>query len=436
MGFDFATDFANGYSAMISSPRMKNADKPVVLDTRVVCGTGGGPDKTILNSPRFLEEAGYRNLCVYMHPPGDPGFEQLQNKARLWQAPLLGVPDRGFWDWRVVFELLRICRREQVQIWHGHDYKSNALGLLLRRFWPMRLVTTVHGWVKHTRRTPLYYRIDRFCLPRYERVLCVSPDLEQQCLAAGVPAQRCLLIENGIDVQEFSRRRNVEQAKRAQGISPGRLVVGAVGRLSPEKGFDLLIQAADHLLKGGIDLELLIVGEGEEQPRLQHLIEQLGREDRIRLLGYHSDLRGLYEAMDVFALSSLREGLPNVLLEAMALEVPVAATRIAGVPRLIADGVNGLLVSPGSIEELTRALGELLTRADLRRQLRQAGRHTIETRYSFAARMKRIQAVYDDLLGREGRSNRTREGYLPHLGPALLMQEQGSQQHDQVAGYR
>lgn len=179
-------------------------------------------------------------------------------------------------------------------------------------------------------------------------------------------------------------------------------MVGAAGRLSAEKGFDLLIQAADSLLKKGIDLDLLIVGEGDEQPQLQQLIEQLGRQDRIRLLGYRSDLRDLYEAMDVFALSSLREGLPNVLLEAMALEVPVAATRIAGVPRLVADGVNGLLVNPGSIEDLTRVLEELLTRADLRRQLRQAGRHTIETRYSFAVRMERIQAVYDDLLGREG----------------------------------
>ncbi len=402
MGFDFAPDTAIGSPALSRGSQRARADQPVVLDTRVVCGTGGGPDKTILNSPRFLEKAGYRNLCAYMYPPGDPGFAQLQNKAQLWQAPLLGVPDRGFWDWRVVFELLRICRRERVRIWHGHDYKSNALGLLLRRFWPMRLVTTVHGWVKHTRRTPLYYRIDRFCLPRYERVLCVSPDLEQQCLAAGVPAERCLLIENGIDVQEFCRRRTVEEAKRAQGIPPGRLVVGAAGRLSAEKGFDLLIQAADSLLKKGIDLDLLIVGEGDEQPQLQQLIEQLGRQDRIRLLGYRSDLRDLYEAMDVFALSSLREGLPNVLLEAMALEVPVAATRIAGVPRLVADGVNGLLVNPGSIEDLTRVLEELLTRADLRRQLRQAGRHTIETRYSFAARMERIQAVYDDLLGREG----------------------------------
>jgi hypothetical protein len=98
-----------------------------------------------------------------MHPPGDPGFEQLRKKAQQWQARLLSVPDRGFWDLGVIGKLLDLCRRERVAIWHGHDYKSNALGLLLRRFWRMRLVTTVHGWVHHTRRTPLYYWLDRLC---------------------------------------------------------------------------------------------------------------------------------------------------------------------------------------------------------------------------------------------------------------------------------
>ena len=102
----------------------------VVLDVRVVCGAGGGPDKTILNSPRFLEPDRYRNLCVYMHPPDDPGFEQLRDRARLWQAPLLPVPDRGPLDWRVLPRLPAICRRERVTIWHGHDYKSNLLGLV------------------------------------------------------------------------------------------------------------------------------------------------------------------------------------------------------------------------------------------------------------------------------------------------------------------
>jgi glycosyltransferase involved in cell wall biosynthesis len=376
-------------------------DIPVVLDARVVKGSGGGPDKTILNSPRFLWGGGYRMLCVYMHPPCDPGFEQLRHKAQTWQAPLVSVHDRGPWDWRVVPQLLEICRRERVQIWHGHDYKSNALGLLLRRFWPMRLVTTVHGWVHQTRRTPLYYWIDRLCLPRYELVICVSEDLQAQSRDCGVPRERCVLIENGIDTQGFFRSVDVAAAKRKLGIAPERLLIGAVGRLSAEKGFDTLIRSVDQLLRAHWDVELVIVGEGEEKARLQALVSHLGREERIRLLGYRPDMIDLYQAMDVYALSSLREGLPNVLLEAMAMEVPVVATRVAGVPRLIRHEENGLLVEPGSEVDLTRALARMLRDEDLRLKMKRAGRHTVETQYSFAVRMKKIRALYDRLLGRE-----------------------------------
>lgn len=308
------------------------------------------------------------------------------------------MPDRGAWDWRVVSEMLRICRRERARIWHGHDYKSNALGLLLTRFWPMRLVTTVHGWVRQTRRTPLYYKIDRLCLPRYESVICVSEDLREQCLASGVPAERCVLIENGIDLQQYARCRSVAEAGRRLEVPVGRQVVGAVGRLSPEKGFDLLIRAVHGLLAGGRDLELWIVGEGDDRPRLEALIAELGAGDRIRLLGYQPDPRELYEAWDVFALSSLREGLPNVVLEALALEVPVVATRVAGVPRLIHDGENGLLVSPGSAAELGQAVGRLLADDALCQRLSRAGRQTVETGYSFASRVAKIARLYDALL--------------------------------------
>jgi glycosyltransferase involved in cell wall biosynthesis len=371
----------------------------VVLDVRVVVGTGGGPEKTILNSPRFLETAGYRNLCVYLHPPGDPGVQTLRERAAHYRAPFFSIPDHGPLDWRVLVELLNLCRRERVAIWHGHDYKSNLLGLLLWRFRRMRLVTTLHGWVQNTARTPLYYAIDRWTLPRYEQVLCVSTDLHAAALTSGVPAERCFLVENGIDTEEYRRRRSLDEAKAEFGVPPGRFVVGAVGRLSAEKGFDRLIRAVHQVVKTGLDIELWIAGDGAERGQLQALANSLGCADRVRLLGYRNDTMELYHAMDVYALSSLREGLPNVLLEAMAMAVPVVSTRIAGIPRLVTHGENGLLVGPDSEEELANALATLLTSAELRRRLAAAARHTVETRFSFASRMDKVRQLYDRLLG-------------------------------------
>jgi glycosyltransferase involved in cell wall biosynthesis len=371
-----------------------------VLETRVVKGSGGGPDKTILNTPRFLHAAGYDTICAYMRPPGDPGFAQLEHKAQRWQAPLIAVDDDGPLDWRILPRLLQLCRKYRVAIWHGHDYKSNLLGLILRRFWPMGLVTTVHGWVHHTSRTPLYYAIDRFCLPRYDRVIAVSEDLRQRCLECGVKPERCLLIENAIDTEEFRRNSGVADAKNGLGLNCSGFTIGAVGRLSPEKGFDILVRAIAAIRERGNEATLLLVGEGEQQSVLEDLAAQLGIREKLQLVGFQSDVRPYYQAMDAFALSSLREGLPNVILEAMALETPVVATRIAGVPRVIEDERNGLLIAPGSMEELAAALTRLNNDVGLRLRLGQAGRQTIVERYSFTRRMEKIAAVYDDLLRR------------------------------------
>ncbi len=376
----------------------RRSGQAVVLETRVVTGSGGGPDKTILNSPRHLWSAGYETLCAYMHPPADPGFVELRRKADACSAPLISIPDRGAWDLQVATQLLRVCRRERVAIWHGHDYKSNALGLLLRRFWPMKLVTTVHGWVKKTRRTPLYYKIDNLCLPRFDAVLCVSNDLREHCLSRGVPADRCSLIENGIDTVEYTR--SEESAHNRASAARRRLVIGAVGRLSDEKGFDILIRAVHRLVQDGIDVELRIAGAGDAKQSLQRLTSELGVASRVRLVGHVADTRRFYESLDVFALSSRREGLPNVVLEALAMEVPVVATRVNGVPRLIRDGATGVLVDPESVDALAGGLMRILGDSDLRAKMAAAGRREVELNYSFTARMEKVRAVYDWLLDR------------------------------------
>src|SRR4051812_45643148 len=149
-----------------SPARKASIDLPLVLHTRVITGQGGGPDKTILNSPRFLPDLGYHSVCAFLRPPNDLGFQAVRDRAEMWQAPLEEIDDRGALDVGVLKQLLAVCRRLKVDIWHGHDYKTNLFGLLLRRFHPMRLVTTCHGWVEHTRKTNLYYQVDAWCLPR------------------------------------------------------------------------------------------------------------------------------------------------------------------------------------------------------------------------------------------------------------------------------
>jgi glycosyltransferase involved in cell wall biosynthesis len=167
--------------------------------------------------------------------------------------------------------------------------------------------------------------------------------------------------------------------------------------LSPEKGFDLLIRAVGELVRRGRDVQLLIAGEGAEKDNLNRLAGELGLSERVRLLGYQSDLTPLYEAFDAYALSSLREGLPNVLLEAMAMRTPVVATAVNGIPRLITAGESGELVEAGSVPALAAGLEKLVADEALRGRYAAAARKTVETRYSFAVRMGKLARVYDQM---------------------------------------
>ena len=147
-----------------------------------------------------------------------------------------------------------------------------------------------------------------------------------------------------------------------------------------------------------MDAELWIVGEGEERKRLARVIEESSLQDRVKLLGFQDDTVALYQSMDVFALSSSREGLPKALNEAKKLELPVVATRVAGVPLLIRDQINGLLIEPGSVEALADGLERLIRKQKPRHQLGREARATIEESYSFDQRMGVVRRIYDRAL--------------------------------------
>ena len=381
--------------------KVADSDKSLVLHTRVIRGSGGGPDKTILNSPRFLTESDYRLLCAFLRHPADEEFSKVTARAREWSAPVVAIDDHGPFDWRVVTRLKQLCAEQRPVIWHAHDYKSNLLGIWLRRSIPMRLITTVHGWgVIDTWRTSLYYALDRFCLRHYDEVLFVSEDLYEQREKLRVSQDNAWLVRNSIDTDEFRRRRSVVVAKRERGFPEDRILIGAVGRLSIEKRFEALIRAIGELVSEGLDVGLWIVGEGREDQRLREVVDEAGLAGRVELLGYRSAMIPIYEAMDVLALTSSREGLPNALLEAMALEIPVVSTRVGGTPNLVHHGENGFLVGVDRQSELLESLRILCNDPDLRKNLGEAGRELILERHSFSRRMESMREIYDHSIER------------------------------------
>jgi len=370
---------------------------PCVLHVRVLTGAGGGPERSILGSTPYAAGR-YRLAAAYLHPPGDAGFAVVQRRAAALGGEIVDVPDRGPCDPRPIRRLLRWCRSEHVRLWHGHDYKSNLLGLLLRRWHPMALVTTMHGWSELSTRTRLYFMLDRRCIRRFDHVIAVSADLSRSAARLGIAAPQCSLLPNGVDTAVYARRRSPQQSPLRRGLPAQRVVIGAAGRLSAEKRFDDLIRAVAPLVSEGLDVELWIAGEGPARRGLQRLARATACAGRVTLLGFVEDTVAFYEALDLFVSSSEREGLPNVVLEALSMEVPTVATRAGSVDTVITDGDNGLLCEPRDVLGLTNAIRRVLHDRSVRERLAAAGRHTIQTRFSFAQRAARELAIYDRLL--------------------------------------
>ena len=373
-----------------------------VLNVRICSGLGGGPERLILPTAQRIEAHGYREEAAYLVHPDDRDFARVREEAAQHRCPLHTIPDRHPLDPSLIGRLEALCRERRISVWHGHDYKSNLLGLLLRKRLGLRLVSTVHGWVHHTSRTRLYYAVDRRALRRYERVLVVSSDLEERCREFGVPAARLRRIESAVpdgrSLPGHLRARRRLRDRRA--LQAGqRLVIGALGRLEPEKGFDVAIEAFERVCAAGIDAELRIAGSGGQRANLQARIERSPQAERIALCGFVPDARLFLADLDVFLLSSRREGLPLALLEAMSMGCPAVATRAGGIAEALEDEVDLLLNDVGDVEGLARSLVRVALDAELRRRLALRGEGTVRRRYGLDERVRRLARVYDELVG-------------------------------------
>jgi glycosyltransferase involved in cell wall biosynthesis len=371
--------------------------KNTVLHVRVVTGAGGGPDKTILRSAKYADPQRLRMAAAYLYPKGDAGMATIKSLAKQLRCPLFAIAEKGAVDASALHRLLKLCQELRVTIWHGHDYKSDLLGLVLRRFYPMKLVTTVHGFVRKDLRTRLYCWLDDLALPHYDHVIAVSPPLVRHCLDHGVPTEQLSYIPNAIELAEFTRSLDRTNAKANLGIPDAAPVIGAISRFSPEKGVDRAIHLLANLQQQFPLAQLHLVGDGPQKEGLQSLARRLHVEHAIRWCGWQADTRPFYEAMDMLLLPSHTEGLPNAVLEAMAMKVPVAATDVGAVSDLLDHGRCGIILEPLHHDTWTAPVAHLLNSTPQQHTVVAAAHQRIERHFTFERRMHRVLAIYDRL---------------------------------------
>jgi glycosyltransferase involved in cell wall biosynthesis len=356
----------------------------------------GGPERQMLGLARslptsstsvfltFAERGQCQALLEQVHNHGFDGFALERNAPRVRAAAR-----------EVAGHLRRI--RADVQTCSG--YKPDVIGWLAARQAGIPVIAVAHGWTAATLKVRLYESLDRLILRWMDAVVCVSKAQSERVRRAKVPEEKIVVIRNAIGAEAFA------EPDPAYGIllkrffpNPPKRIVAAAGRLSPEKGFDQLVEAASLVVCHDSEIGFIQFGAGPLHASLSRQIDAAGLRDRFVLAGFRPDVCRFLPHVDVMVLPSLTEGLPVVLLEAFAAGVPAVATAVGGTPEVIEDGKSGYLVPPSDPPAMARRILDVLHAEPARLAMGQEGRRRVQTDFTFADRSLRYQRLFDRLL--------------------------------------
>ncbi len=369
-----------------------------ILELRDADGPGGGPEKTILLGSALADTSRFDITVCYLRRQWD------QDRSISTRAAKLGIKytelrQSGKFDRNLWRNLRQLVRREAFDIVHSHDYKSDFYNLMLAKREGTIPLATAHGWTGHSLRERwIYYPFDKIALRSFPVVICVSSDIAAALRKYGVKQEKLRVIPNGIDPDRF--RRDAAQVKvdrERWNCQSDEFVIGSVGRLEPQKRFDLLIESIARIHRESPQTRLLIAGEGSQRQSLQSLIDRLQLSDVCRLIGHCSQISQFYQALDLYVQSSDYEGTPNVILEAMAMEVPIVATDAGGTSDILTNGVDGMIVPIQNVESLTEAIGRCLNQPDMTRERVRSARAKVESDLNFVNRVRRVEQIYETL---------------------------------------
>jgi len=322
---------------------------------------------------------------------------EVAEEAERYNLKTAVFPCNGRFDPRTFLALRTFFKNGRIDLVHTHNYKSNFYAFFASSGLNLPLITTCHNWPGTTAKMRFYAALDKRLLNGFERVVAVSDLVKDEILHHGISLSKVSIIPNGIDINKFTTQLEDDKKKirKDLGVPIDCKLVGTVGRLSEEKGHDFLVVAARIVLHHYQKAMFLIVGDGPQMERLKREANQLP----FIFTGVRNDMPGLYSAMDLFVLPSLNEGLPMVLLEAMASHKPVVATKVGDVSKLIRDGQNGLLVEPGDGNCLADALLYLLGNDEKRSLIAQEGYRTVLEYFSSKVMADKYFETYQEVLG-------------------------------------
>ena len=307
-------------------------------------------------------------------------------------------------DIKAFLSILLLIIREKPFFIHTHSSKAGILGRLAAKICCVPIIIhTPHGHVFFGHFGPfvskVYLLIEKFFTLFTDRVVALTEGERKDYIELSVAKpEKIVTIHSGVEIDRFKDSQvNIEKKKKSLGLNLQSLVVGTVGWLLPIKGPMILLKAMDRVWQKYPDVQLVYVGKGELQETLHTQALQRGLSDRVKFLGWRDDVHEIMPVFDLFVLPSLNEGMGRVLVEAMAAGKPVVASKVGGIPDLVKDGKNGLLVEPGDIYGLSFAIQELLINKKIRDEMGEKGKNMAQS-FSVEKMIEKINDLYYMLI--------------------------------------
>ncbi|MEW6756095.1 MAG: glycosyltransferase family 4 protein [Candidatus Latescibacterota bacterium] len=336
----------------------------------------------------------------------EPGEGELWEEARqrgvsTHYLPWLCRPVNPWRDALALEGVYRWIRHGRYDIVHTHISKAGILGRLAARWAGVPgVLHTYHGQVEEVRGGGLASRLFLACERRAARwcdlLIAVSTGTAQQCLACGIGRpEQYRVIHNGIEVSRFAQVQRGPSPLGGSGPGPH---IGTIGSLTPEKGIEVLLRALPGLVPDWPHVQLHVVGDGRLRAALESLAERLGVRGRVHFPGIVADVRPYLAHFDVLAMPSLQEGLPTVVLEAMAAGCPLVASSVGGIPEIVEQDRHGILVPAGDAPSLEEALRTLLEDPARRVRLGRAAQERVQATFDLGSMLERLATEYERLL--------------------------------------
>ncbi len=305
-------------------------------------------------------------------------------------------------DKAAVRELASYLRREEIDLLHAHMYRAEVIGAraAVAAGTPVVMATVHSSRVRSATDVATLAALT----PVMDRLIVPSASIAAKVRAEGRGGAAFTVVPNGVDLARFDLPLTARALRHEFGIPHGAPLLGVVARLEPEKGHRYLIEAMPAILRGAPETWMVIVGEGslDAELRAQAAALPAPAPERIVFTGRREDVAAITGEIDVAVLPSLREAQGISILEAMARRRPVVASAVGGIPEVLTDGLDGLLVPPADAAALAEASIRLACSPELRRQLGEAGRATVEARFSLDAMVRRYEEIYGEELVRAG----------------------------------